>query len=142
MARQPPSGDLHQLTKERPELPVQWLRLSESRATTNEAGTVSRWAAYTGTDGDITWRYYLSFKPDGSLDYVFDSKYDAKEVDPQFRATIEEIERLVTEEMKQDGSHGKFGSCHHFWRLKKEKLQERGILWRSPAELNPNTNFD
>jgi hypothetical protein len=142
IANNPSSSDLQQLTNKRPDLPAAWLKLSESGTVTNAAGTASRWAAYTVTDGDITWRYYLSFKTNGSLDYVFETKFDSKEADPQFCSTIEEVETLVTEEMKQDGSHGKFGSCHHFWLLKKKKLQERGILWRSPAELNPNTNFD
>ena len=136
------TDDLKRLGEMRPELPAGWLKLAESGTETNQAGVLSRWAAYTVTDSEITWRYFLSFKPDGSLNYVFDSKFDSKEIDPGFRTAIEQVESLVTQEMKRDGSYGKFGSCHHSWELKKEKLREKGILWRSPAELNPNTCFD
>jgi hypothetical protein len=48
----------------------------------------------------------------------------------------------VHAEMKRKGSFGKFGSVHEFWGLKQEKLKAKGIKWRSPAELNPNTNYD
>ena len=29
-----------------------------------------------------------------------------------------------------------------FWPRKKEKLKEKGIEWRSPAELNPYDDYD
>jgi hypothetical protein len=44
--------------------------------------------------------------------------------------------------MKQDGNFGQLGSIHIFWRLKKEKLQAKGIEWQSPGELNPNSKYD
>ena len=35
-----------------------------------------------------------------------------------------------------------FGSCHWVWRMEKRYLEEKDILWRTPAEKNPTTNFD
>lgn len=34
------------------------------------------------------------------------------------------------------------GLCHLMWRLTKEKLAAQGIVWYSPAELNPCCVFD
>ena len=85
---------------------------------------------------------FVQFKADGSVDYVHDSRSDAKEVDPKYADVIDRVEAEVTAEMKKDGTHGQFGSCHSFWSRKKEKLKERGIVWRSPSELNPDTCFD
>ena len=50
--------------------------------------------------------------------------------------------RSLIPKMKRAGDYGQFGSCHTFWHLKKEKLKVKGINWRSPSELNPNTCFD
>jgi hypothetical protein len=103
---------------------------------------VCRWVAYTVVDGEVAWRYFLMFKADGSLDYEHDSKCDAKDYEPQYQRTIKTVEDEVDAEMKKVGSYGKFGSVHTFWHLKKQKLKARGIEWRSPSELNPNTNYD
>ena len=93
-------------------------------------------------DGEIAWRYYVKFKADGLLDYVSDSRCDAKEYDPKYQEMIKDVEDVVQGEMKRDGHLGKFGSVHLFWHLKKEKLKARGVEWRSPSELNPNVHYD
>jgi hypothetical protein len=151
-------------------LPLSWVRRAESGTTTNKAGTivsrttstaivggktvtnetahvpkvdeVCRWTSYTVVDGEVAWRFFMKFKADGSLDYVYDSRYDAKEYDPKCQKIIKTVEAEVHAEMKKDGSYGKVGSVHDFWHLKREKLKARGFQWRSPSELNLNTNYD
>jgi hypothetical protein len=162
--------DLRVLASNRALLPLSWLRKAESGTTTNKAGTVvsrttsttivngktvtnetvhvpkvdevCRWVSYTVVDGEVAWRFFVMFKADGSLDYVRDSKCDAKEYDPKYQKIIKEVQAEVQAEMKKNGSYGKFGSVHGFWHLKGEKLKARGIQWRSPSELNRDTNYD
>lgn len=54
------------------------------------------------------------------------------------RATLEaevEADRWVCE--------GTEGYCHEFWQQKQRILWKRyGVRWQSPAELNPQTEFD
>lgn len=162
--------DLRVLATNRTFLPLSWVRKEESGTTTNKAGTVvsrtittrvvnnqtitnetthipkadevCRWVSYIVVDGEIAWRYFVMFNADGSLNYVSDSKYDAKDYDPKYQKIIKEVEAQVRSEMKKNGSYGKFGSVHGFWHLKRDKLKAKGIQWRSPSELNPNTNYD
>lgn len=134
--------DVKALVDKHHDVSVSWLTKTGSGTTTNKTGEVSRWVEYTLIDGEIAWRYYLSLKPDGSLAYVFDSRCDAKEVDPKYKQQLKEVEESVTAEMKKEGSFGILGSCHRFWELKREKLQKKGVSWRSPSELNPNTTYD
>ncbi len=66
---------------------------------------------------------------------------------------IVEIESLlVNQEAEKEGlliqKDGNYypcglGICHSVWALKKSRLREKyGIIWQSPAELNPNILFD
>lgn len=159
-------SDLRVLLKNQPWLPASWLKKSDSGTFTNKAGIssvttfvngksqtttrtnllavdeVCRWVSYVATDGDIAWRYMLNFKANGQLDNIYVTKRDAKEEDVRFRKTIKDVEDEVRAEMKKNGSFGKLGSVHTFWRLKREKLKAKEIEWRSPAELNPGTNYD
>ncbi len=149
---------------------LSWLVKEASGATTNKAGVIASstvsetvvngrsvkttnnhipkmdevcpWTSYTLTDGEIGWHYRVMFKADGSLDCVYAERCDAKEYDPQYQASVKEANTEVEAEMKKEGSYGRFGSVHRFWRLKQEKLKARGIEWRSPAELNPNIHYD
>jgi hypothetical protein len=133
--------DLRVLATNKPLLALSWLKKSGSGTMTNE-GYISRWSSYTLTDGEISWLYVMYFKADGSLRFVDDSKFDAKENDPKYQRTIKEVEAEVDAVMKKNGSFGGFGSVHSFWGLKKQILKAKGIDWRSPAELNPNSNYD
>lgn len=65
---------------------------------------------------------------------------DPIENDPKY----EDILRLVDEEVKAKlGEPGFMGYCHGYWGLKKQILLDRyGIDWKSPAELNPNAEYD
>jgi len=103
---------------------------------------VMRWVSYTVADGDIAWRYACRFNPDGQLDDVHEERFDAKELDPRYASLIKAVENEVEAEMKKRGEYGTFGSVHSFWGLKREKLKAKGIDWRSPSELNPNTCYD
>jgi hypothetical protein len=151
-------------------VPVSWLQRADYGTTTNKAGKIAsqttswtvvngrtvtntithipkvdeicRWVSYLLVDGEVGWKYFVQFKADGSVEYVTDSRFDAKEYDAKYQKTIRDVEAEVRAGMKRDGSSGRFGSIHTFWHLKREKLKALGIEWRSPAELNPNTSYD
>jgi hypothetical protein len=125
-----------------PYIPISWLKKGDAGATTNQANEVSEWINYNVVDGDICLRFFVCFYPDGSVNYVHDSRIDAKDVDPEYAKLMNTIAAEISAEMKKEGTYGHFGSCHGFWRRKKEKLRKRGIIWRSPTDLNPNTNYD
>jgi len=130
------------LLKETSLIPVTAFQKYESGTATNEEGRISSWVIYTVTDGDITWSYSLSFKSDGAFDRISTFRHDAKEFDPKYREIIKEVESEITQDSAKEGTPFAFGVCHSFWKLKKDRLQAKGILWRSPAELNPNCRFD
>jgi hypothetical protein len=162
--------DLRVIAANRTWLPVSWLKRVESGTSTNKAGQirsratsitvvdgksvtnetthiqqadeVCRWVLYMLVDGEVAWQYSVRFKADGSLDDISDSRCDPKEYDPKYVKMVKEVDDEVDAEMKRDGSFGQFGSVHTFWHLKKEKLKAKGIDWRSPSELNPNTIYD
>jgi hypothetical protein len=162
--------DLRTLAANRPLLPPSWLRKGESGTFTNSAGVAvgraitysfsngkvatnsssrtpeadesCRWTSFTLVDGQVAWRYVVTYKADGALDRIDESKFDAREVDPSTEVVIHQVEREVAAEMKAKGTSGRPGSIHTFWKLKKDRLKAKGIEWRSPAELNPDENFD
>lgn len=163
--------DLKILSANHPLLPISWFRKAESGTTTNKAGQVAsrsmtatmvdgkmqlrtnhthipivdevcRWVCYNLVDGDVGWRYVVSFKVDGTLEHIDVSKLDAKELDPSFQAVIKEVDSEVASEIRQSGTLGQFGSVRTYWRLKKEKLKSKGIDWRSPGELNRGRIYD
>lgn len=119
-------------------IPAGWISLVETR--TNATG--GRLTSFVVLDGEISWAYALSYNPDGGLGYCISSRRDAVDSDPARTGLVAEVEGLVEARMKEEGSLGQFGSCHRFWQLKELMLKERGVRWRSPSELNPNTCFD
>jgi hypothetical protein len=161
---------LRAIAKEEPLIPVHLLKKLQSGTSTNKAGEVktrtttieiingksitnetthipkvdeiSRWAKYYLVDGEIGWEYFVRFEADGTFEGSREGRCDAKEFDPRFQQIIKDVEEEAHVEMKKDGSFGKLGSVHTFWNLKKEKLKAKGIEWRSPAELNPDTIYD
>ncbi len=67
-------------------------------------------------------------------------KYDPIEDTPEFQAIKDEVERKVEARIgKPDG----MGYCHRYWHTKAQILRdEYGIIWRSPAIMNPRVMFD
>ena len=66
----------------------------------------------------------------------------------QLQADIEAIKKAKTEKevddmLKSHPVYKQIGYCHLFWEKKRKILKDRyGIEWRSPSELNPETDFD
>lgn len=53
-----------------------------------------------------------------------------------------ELERLIRKQIRENEKE-LFSFCHLYWGTKKKILKEQfGIEWQSPAELNPDINFD
>jgi hypothetical protein len=107
--------------------------------TTDEIG---RWVSYVLIDGDMAWQYDLRFVFIGEDATISHTKCDAKEFDPKYTQIIKDVMVEVDAEMKRNGTSGKLGSIHTFWRLTQDKLKAKNIIWHSPAELNPNINYD
>lgn len=67
-------------------------------------------------------------------------KYDPIEDTPEFQAIKEELEKKIIEKI---GKNRGMGYCHLYWSTKREILwKDYGIVWRSPAIMNPGVIFD
>ena len=53
----------------------------------------------------------------------------------EYLAVIDEVEAEIDRLKTSD-------FCLEYWSLKSSLLAERGIVWQSPAQLNPNVMFD
>ena len=139
----PADPDLRFLLQAHPELPAGAVRRLSEEFSAADGGGSNRWVRYVVADKEIAAIYVLSFGASGKLKHCdWGSDVDPKEIDQKYEAVFKDVEREIEAKMKTDGTAGQFGSCHHYWRLKKEALKARGIDWRSPSELNPNTNYD
>lgn len=153
-----------------PFFPVSWLKLEKSGAITNRAentaslparasdvngrsvpnestpvakrDVVRRWRSYTLADGEIAWRYAVRFGATGGIEFVHESRFDAKDLDPRYHKFLHDAAAQARSEMKRAGTAGQLGSVHTFWNLKQNYLKAKGIAWRTPAELNPNACYD
>jgi tetratricopeptide (TPR) repeat protein len=67
-------------------------------------------------------------------------KYDPVEDTDGYLAVIDEVERRLYEELKDEPRH--MGFCFHYWSAKRDLLAEYGIEWRSPRIMNPRVMFD
>lgn len=67
-------------------------------------------------------------------------KYDPVEDSEAYLAVIDEVERRLYEELK-DEPRG-MGFCFRYWSAKRDILEEYGITWRSPKMMNPRVMFD
>ena len=76
--------------------------------------------------------------------YVKTVQHDPKEDDPKLGPIIkeaaEEAKRIVYE--RHGLSKHRRGIGHEIWTEQKRLLKEKGIDWKSPAEMNPNVIFD
>ncbi|MBN1849963.1 MAG: hypothetical protein JW932_15425 [Deltaproteobacteria bacterium] len=69
--------------------------------------------------------------------------HDPTEGDPRYKEIFETIDDEVNEILKDHPMRGKMGFCHIFWETKEEILKKKyGIVWKSPAEMNPHIIFD
>ena len=84
--------------------------------------------------------------------------HDAIEDDPEYAGIIAAIDKEVELEVRQEiGARNALcggtspeagledwprGTCHRFWKLKRDRLLEKGIIWYSPKDLNPGCIFD
>lgn len=62
-------------------------------------------------------------------------KYDPVELTEAYLSVIDEVEARIDKNKKMD-------FCLESWSLKFDYLAEHGILWSSPAVLNPGVMFD
>jgi hypothetical protein len=70
-------------------------------------------------------------------------KRDRIELDVKHELVFASIDSDVEKALKDHPRKGKLGFCHVFRETKKELLlQKHGIVWLSPAELNPNIIYD
>ena len=65
-------------------------------------------------------------------------KHDPVEMSKEYLDCIDEIE----EKIEKNRTYSGLGSCHEIWDLKYRFLLEKGIVWKSPAVLNPRVMFD
>ena len=71
-----------------------------------------------------------------------DHKEDPVEYTDEYLKIELELERLIRKQIGENEKE-RFGFCHLYWGTKKKILKEQfGIEWQSPAELNPDINFD
>ena len=73
-----------------------------------------------------------------------DIKYDPIEDTEEYKNIVDELEKKIETRIAfENVPIGALGTCHIYWRLKKEILKsDYNIDWNSPAELNPYVRFD
>ena len=87
-----------------------------------------------------TTEEYMAAGGEGPED---DHCYDPIEGDPAFAAILLRATLEAAAEADRVTSEGEYGYCHEFWFQKQRILRKRyGVWWQSPAELNPNDEFD
>lgn len=61
-----------------------------------------------------------------------------------YRFVLADVERQAWEAIAAAGIEPhSFGSCHAFWPAKQRiLLEQHGISWRTPAQMNPNVLYD
>lgn len=66
---------------------------------------------------------------------------DCVEVTQEYFDCLEQLHQRL--EQRLQGQIRRHGSCYEYWSVKGELLlQEFGITWKSPAQMNPTTHFD
>ena len=65
---------------------------------------------------------------------------DMVETTAAYQEAMKEIQPQLETEFAPN-KH-KLGLCHQIWARKKQLLAERGIDWKTPAEINPDIQFD
>lgn len=114
----------------------------ETCVLTNDTGQVFRHVSYAMSENGLSWIFHANISEDGNYEGNFFFRHDEKGEDPKYRSLFRQIDNQIDAEMRLEGMTNGFGRCHHYWARKKELLKERGIIWYSPKELNPDTRFD
>lgn len=92
--------------------------------------------AYPDSCSRMTGEPYNAYK-NGSL------YYDRVELTDEYRAVIRKVEREVRRLLRRDPMRHQMGFCFIYWDTKQKILREKyGIIWRTPAEMNPEVRFD
>jgi hypothetical protein len=130
------TADYHVIRRKFPEIPLSWLR---SYFSTNFSGT--NITGYVVVDGTVAWEYQVMKPPTGEAEANDFGRIDAMQFDPRYEPIMREVDKLIEEQLKREGVEG-LGTCHTFWGRKKKMLLEKGLDWKSPTELNPNTIYD
>ena len=65
---------------------------------------------------------------------------DPVELTEVYKRAMEAIQPVLDQAFPAD--EVAMGTCHRYWARKKALLAERGIEWKSPAEMNPDIRFD
>jgi hypothetical protein len=92
-------------------------------------------------DGELAWSYSVSYGNAGSILYVISNRIDAVEFSQEYKGVIGEVEGQIAARVANEKIHG-LGSCHEVWRIKQDLLKERGVIWRPPSVVNPDTCYD
>ena len=72
---------------------------------------------------------------------VDDDLHDPIEDDPAFQPMIDEADAMAEAQLSM--ANHDMGYCHVFWRTKQRILEKRfGIVWFSPADMNPHCLYD
>lgn len=80
---------------------------------------------------------YWALSGDGPDD---DFRHDPIEASPAYAAALL---RATLEAERAVGVSGEEGHCHELWAEKQRLLLKQcGVRWRSPAEMNPESDFD
>lgn len=90
-------------------------------------------------------RKNIAYADSGELDMISceDShlKHDPVEWTARWEAVIDDADREVEERLS--GFPRGMGYCHAFWHTRMQVLEEDyGLVWRSPAVMNPGVMFD
>jgi hypothetical protein len=174
--------NLRLLLEHDPSLPVLLMRRAETGSYTNKAGgyagevgsatytngqfvfeqhtnyfkqdEVVRWARYVLVDGEIAWRYQLTFDPSTlalnklilsvggtpvpSPNIASDCA-DSQEFEGKYVETIRKVSEELKVQMTQEGG---WWPPWEFNARKQEKLRSLGINWRTPGHLYPSRWLD
>jgi hypothetical protein len=71
-------------------------------------------------------------------------KHDPIEDDPAYHTILEAADKVEHDEFNaRNPGPAKLGNVHGIWAIKKRILKDKhGIVWRTPAELNPRMALD
>ena len=68
--------------------------------------------------------------------------HDPQEENPAIKRKINKA-RIQADNILQLEGHIKcMGYCHELWNLQKKLLKKEGIDWKTPAEMNPEIDFE